>query len=155
MNFSKILAATVAGDQPKLASLTEELETCDELRKLVKNLVAGQAIREMEPSDGALCEANLALKMGRVVHFHSPKVEEILKTKRPLPPSVCSQLLRLWASVLQQRCSMGDVLNWIAQVCSVATDKAIADPNMAEKVASVCGFRLLHEGETESCGLRV
>ena len=52
-------------------------------------------------------------------------------------------------------------LNWVAQVCLVATDKAIADSIMAEKVASVYGFRLLHEayqvskqGETELCGLR-
>ena len=29
LNLSKILAATVAGDQSKLASLTEELEPCD------------------------------------------------------------------------------------------------------------------------------
>ena len=161
LNLSKIPAAIVAGDQPKLASLAEELEPCDELRKLVKNLGAGQPVREMEPSEGALREAKLALKMGCVVHFHSPKVEDILKTKRPLPHSVCSERHRLWAAVLQQRCSMGDVLNWIAQVCLVASDKAIADPNMAEKVASVYGFRLLHEayqvsrqGDTESCGLR-
>ena len=137
LNLSKILAATVAGDQPKLASLTEELEPCDELRKLVKNLGAGQPVREMEPSEGAFREAKLVLKTDRFVHFHSPKVEEILKTKRPLPHSVCSELPRLWAAVQQQRCSMGDVLNWTAQVCLVATDKAIADPIMAEKVASV------------------
>ena len=112
---------------------------------MVKNLGAGQPVREMEPSEGALREAKLALKMGRFVNLHSPKVEEILRTKRPLPHSVCSELHRLWAAVLHQRCSMGDVLNWIAQVCLVATDKAIADPNMAEKLPSVYGFRLLHE----------
>ena len=128
---------------------------------MVKTLGAGQPVREMEPSEGALREAKLAAKMGRFVHFHSPKVEEIIKTKRPLPHSVCSELPRLWAAVLQQRCSMGDVLNWVAQVCLVATDKAIAESIMAEKVASVYGFRLLHEayqvskeGETELCGLR-
>ena len=56
---------------------------------------------------------------------------------------------------------MGDVLHWIAQVCLVATDTAIADSIVAEKVASVYGIRILHEayqvskqGETESCGLR-
>ena len=161
-NFLKLMVtATVAGDQSKLASLTEELESCDELRKLVKNLGAGQPVREMEPSEGPLREAKLAAKMGRFVHFHAPKVEEVIKTKRPLAQTVCSELPRLWAAVLQQRCSMGDVLNWIAQVCLVATDKAIADSIMAEKVASVYGFRTLHEayqvskqGETESCGLR-
>ena len=103
LNLSKILAATVAGDQPKLASLTEELEPFDELRKLVKNLGAGQPVREMEPSESALREAKLAAKVGRFVHFHSPNVEEIIKTKRPLPHSVCSELPRFWAAVLQQR----------------------------------------------------
>ena len=158
LNLSKILAATVAGDHPQLASLIEELEPCDELRTFFKNLGADQPVREMEPWEGALREA---LKMCRFVHFHSPKVEEILKTKRALPHSVCSVFPRLWAAVLQQRSSVVDILNWIAQVCLVATDKAIADPNMAEKVASVYGFRLLHEayevskqGETELCGLR-
>ena len=57
--LSKILAATVAGDQSKLASLTEELEPCEGLRKLVKNLGAGQPVREMEPSEGPLREAKL------------------------------------------------------------------------------------------------
>ena len=98
---------TVAGDQPKLAFLSEELEPCDELRKLVKNLGAGQPVREMEPSEGALREAKLAAKMGRFLHFHSPKVEEIIKAKRPLPHSVCSEL----PASKQQSCS--NAVPWV------------------------------------------
>ena len=130
-----------------MASLTEELEPCDELRQLVKNLGAGQLVREMEPSEGALREAKLALKMGRFCSFSFTESGGDSQDEA----STCRiqfalDFPSLWAAVLQQRCSMGDVLNWIAQVCLVATDsRRFADPNTAEKVASVCGFRLLHE----------
>ena len=162
LNLSKILAPTVAGDEPKLASLAEELEPCDELRKLVKNPGAGQPVREMEPSEGALHEAKLAAKIWVVLFIFVPRRWRKLSRQSvhfriqfALNFPACGQ------AVLQQRCSMGDVLNWVAQVWLVATDKAIADSIMAEKVASVYGFRLLHvayqvstQGETELCGLR-
>ena len=65
------------------------------MRKLVENLGAGQPAREMEPSEGPLREAKLAAKMGRFVHFHAPKVQEIINTNRPLAHPVCSELPRL------------------------------------------------------------
>ena len=67
-----------SGISPSWLPLLKNWNFVTSCENLVKNLGAGQLVREMEPhSEGALREAKLALKMGRFVHFYSPKVEEI------------------------------------------------------------------------------
>ena len=69
LTLSKVLAAIVTGNQSKLASLTEEMEPGDELRKLIRDCGAGQPLRESEPCESALRDARTAAKAGRFLNF--------------------------------------------------------------------------------------
>ena len=143
--LARLLSASMSGDKGKVATLADELDPAVELRDLVRKAGLGEPLREMEPDNDLLREAANAKKGKRFIRTSEAKTEDVAKLKRPLAGVLLSTLPKLWAAVLQQRCSPGDALNWVAQVALVANDPSVQDQKLAEKASALYGARLFHE----------
>ena len=145
MFLGQVMLASARQDSKAIEELTAQVDATDALRKLVEAAHQGEPLRELEPDEAALRAAATARKSGRFPQVEQPKADCFGKQTRPLPQLLVDVLPRLWAAVLEGRCTWGDPLNWVGHVAFAANDRTIHGAAQSESAAALYGQKILHD----------